>query len=115
MSTTVPNIDHSEWGDGADRVELFTVTRNGEPTTYSMPNEPFPGLALQYLKRARREGEALAGSWLLEQVLGEDGYDALAGEPDVTLEQVNGITARALQVVTGRVEPAAAAPFPKAP
>lgn len=115
MSTTVPNIEHSEWGADADRVELFTVTRDGKPTTYSMPNEPFPGLALQYLKRARREGEAIAASWLLEQVLGEDGYDALAAEPDVTLAQVNGIAARALQVVTGRTAPPEPAPFPTAP
>ena len=114
MTTTVPNIEHSEWGEGAERVELFTVTRDGKPTTYSMPNEPFPGLSLQYLKRARKEGETMAGSWLLEQVLGEEGYDALAGEPDVTLAQINGIAATALKVITGRYTAPEPAPFPTA-
>lgn len=114
MSIQAPTIEHDEWSSD-DRVELFTIVNGDERRTFTMPNRPHPGLALQYLKRARREGEALAASWLLEQVLGEDGYDALAAEPDVTLAMVNGIAATAMRVVTGRHTQPEPAPFPQAP
>jgi len=100
-----PLIDHTVWDNTPHRVTLFTIVKDGEATPYSMPARQHPGLALAYLKRARHDGEQLAASWLLEEVFGEEGYDALAAEPDVTLELINNIARHAVKIITGKVKP----------
>lgn len=75
----------TEWANSTERRPVFSVTRNGgdgEPVveTFTMPAKPNPGLALDYLRRARREGGDLANSWLIEVAIGEQGYDALVEE-----------------------------------
>lgn len=81
----------AEWATSTERVPVFSVARfvderpDGagddwqpyeEVVEFTMPAKPNPGLALDYLRRARREGE-LAMAWLIETAIGEAGYDAL--------------------------------------
>jgi hypothetical protein len=106
MSETLPVLRHStaaaEWATSTERTPLFAlvrpVERDGvvidETVEYTMPAKPNPGLALEYLRRARREGE-LAMSWLIETAIGEEGYDALIedlvsyeGNPTDLLRQI---------------------------
>lgn len=82
----------AEWKASTDRVPVFDVVKkveldgegNGdlmpEVTTYTMPAKPNAGLGLAYLKQARRLGPDVAASWLIEEAVGEDGYDALTEE-----------------------------------
>lgn len=94
---TPPTIDanpHSAeaWATSEERTPLFSLSvqptdESGNPIpdaepeliTYTMPAKPNPGLALKYLKKARTMGE-LAMSWLIEEAIGEEGYDALSNE-----------------------------------
>lgn len=108
-STTGIELTHTDappWALSTDRVPVFSVVRPnpafiewqnsphelepGEPTpenpheptvsvSYTMPAKTNPGLALDYLKRARENAD-LAASWLLELALGTEGYDALVAE-----------------------------------
>jgi hypothetical protein len=56
-------------------VHLFSV--NGEK--YFVSNAQDVGLALQYLKRIRTEGQELAMLWLFETLLTGEAFDALVG------------------------------------
>ncbi len=103
--TITPSIiqQGSQWTDAPERFELFTIVdTGGKSTRYSMPRAKHPGIVLEYLQVARKQGEELASSWLLEKVLGAAGYSALVNEPGLTFEAVNSITRAALQVLTGR-------------
>jgi len=107
MSITPPVIRSEAWSDDdAERVLLFSIVRSvdGEDVTveYTMPDGQNAGLALLYLRQARKTGEDLAGSWLLEEVLGADGYEALAREPGVSLATVRQVSLGVLSVVFGR-------------
>lgn len=136
--------DHrAEWQASTDRKVLFTVTKRepnpdiegrtpGEDGTvrnddgslvppfiervieHSMPARPNAGLALEYLKRARRSDPDQAMSWLIETAVGEQGYDDLAGElanPDVAdpLAVLRDLVGRIQKVALGGLE------APKAP
>lgn len=104
----VVTLEHTEaaaeWSKSDERLPVFAVTRpnpaygdweqaGGSDTqgwesrpepelvdTYTMPANPNPGLALAYLKMARRQGADVAMSWLIEEAVGEAGYDALAAD-----------------------------------
>jgi hypothetical protein len=74
------------WALSEERVPLFSLRVESdeagvdpEIVTYTMPAKPNPGLALKFLKMAREQGE-LASSWLIEEAIGADGYEALANE-----------------------------------
>lgn len=60
-----------------------------EDFVYSMPEKANAGFSLVYLKAARTMGAEVAIAWLLELALGEDGYDALAGEADLDPATLN--------------------------
>lgn len=110
-----------EWANSPERSVVFTVERRHEPddsgaepaptvVEYTMPAKPNPGLALAYLKRARREGADLAMSWLVETAVGEEGYDALTDElgelddPGEALSVLQGIVERIQRVAMGGLD-----------
>lgn len=79
----VATIKHTadEWATSTDRVPVFTVDHEDrDSTVYTMPRKPNVGLALRYLKLARKQSPDVAMSWLIEEAIGEEGYDALAEE-----------------------------------
>jgi hypothetical protein len=60
-------------------------------TVYSMPEKPNAGFALIYLKTIRTMGAEQSLGWLFELAIGEEAYDALAGESDFSIEQLNAL------------------------
>lgn len=53
-----------------------------------IPKEFSASLALQYVDRARKRGLDDAGSWLLETVLGPEGYALLLGYEELKAEHL---------------------------
>ncbi len=84
-----PVIQHAEWGDGDERLLIFSIeeyNENGEPkrVDYTIDARPNGGVALQYLKMRRTLDADTAAAWLIERAVGTEAYDALASEPDLT-------------------------------
>lgn len=76
---------------------------------HTMPKAPNAGLALDYLKRARRTDPDQAMSWLIEAAVGEQGYDDLVTElanPDVKdpMGVLRDLVARIQKVALGGLE-----------
>lgn len=83
-----------------ERVTLFAI---GE-TEYSVPAKPRVNVALRYLRNVRKIGPVLAESALLEDLLGEDGYEALCGFEDLTPENMQAISEAANKLALGVLE-----------
>lgn len=62
-----------------ERIDVFTYAG----TTYTVPANPDATFALKYLRFARERGEDAAAAYLLERMLGDDGYEALSAVPDL--------------------------------
>lgn len=70
-----------EWALSDDRIPVFDYEdADGNTITVTMPAKPNPGLALNFLRQSRRIGAELGISWLIEEAIGEEGYDALVAE-----------------------------------
>lgn len=129
---TIPTLVHSEasndWAASTDRVPVFHIRKpfvdehqgdrpdgwqqpDDEVVTYTMPSKPNAGLALAYLKLARRANADVAMSWLIETAVGEEGYDALADDlagvesGDEAQRILTGITERIQRVAMGGLDP----------
>lgn len=106
-----------EWANSTERVPVFTIERtvqgedDAEPRTeqieYTMPAKPNPGLALEYLRMARKQGE-VANAWIIETAIGTEGYDALVedlvsydGDP---VELLQNIVAKIQRVAMGGLD-----------
>ena len=66
------------------RVVIFYV--DGKP--YSVPEEPPANWTLNYMDAIRRHGELVASTWLMETMLGTEGYNVLRSNRDMTDEQL---------------------------
>lgn len=122
----IARLVHSEaaaqWANSDVRIPVFTLTRpNPErvgkldagddiPETidevFTMPAKPNPGLALEYLRMARKQGE-VAMSWLIETAVGEQGYDALVedlGSVEDPLATLRAIVTRIQTVAMGGLD-----------
>ncbi len=73
LTSTVPAVDPKTTG----RIPLFYV----DDTEYSIPVEVPGNLALQAVDMTAKQGEPTATAWVMEQVLGEEGYAALLKAP----------------------------------
>ena len=92
-----------EWANSSDRVPVFSITKQianpelesftgpdeerdrlpreiTKTAVHTMPGVPNAGLALAYLKLARRRSADEAMSWLIEAAVGVEGYDDLVDE-----------------------------------
>lgn len=86
-----------------EMIDLFEL----DDKMYQIPAQPKINLALRYLNMSRKQGNDNALGWLLEQMVGEEAYEALMGFDDLTPEQlktimmvVEGVTMGALEVPT---------------
>jgi hypothetical protein len=66
------------------RVVIFYV--DGKP--YSVPESPPANVSLNYANEVRRWGPLVASTYLLEVMLGSEGYDVLRSQMDLTDEQL---------------------------
>lgn len=81
-------------------VHLFTL----DGVDYYVPAKPRANVSLQYLRMARNEGEISAGGWLLEEMLGEEAYTALAGWDGLTTDVMSQLMGAVTKLVMGSVE-----------
>lgn len=84
----------------AELVTLFYL----DDEEYKVPARFPVNVALKYLRMARTEGQEVASGWLLEQVLGEDGYTALMNWGGLELEHLEQISTIAHKLVVGELE-----------
>jgi len=75
--------------------DLFSI----DGRVYTMPAEVSASVALEMLHRARTEGEQAAVSWVMEEVLGKEAYDALRTCKALKAHQLQAV----IQVVTENV------------
>lgn len=80
-----------------EQIELFSIDGKG----YTIPNKARVNLALRYLKMARNEGADAASAYMLEEMVGEEGYNALMNYEDLTSETLTAIMEAAQKVVLG--------------
>jgi hypothetical protein len=108
-----------DWTLSAERVPVFVAVHRFDEDGYAlpeperieitMPRRPNPRLGLEFLRRARSEGE-LATAWLIEEAIGGDGFDTLLAELDRMPNPEDGqaaliaISERIQRVVMGGLE-----------
>lgn len=68
-------------------VEIFEI----DGKSHSIKKKQPVNVGLRYLKMVRTDGPEVAQSWLLEQVLGEEAYDALMNFDGLTQEQLQSV------------------------
>ena len=83
-----------------ERIDVFTL--NG--TTYTVPAKPVAGFALKYLSYAREHGEDEAAAFLLELMLGKEGYEALSSVEDLEDSALLTIFNVCLDLALGAIE-----------
>lgn len=84
----------------AAMVDLFSI----DDTMYQIPAKPKVNIALKFLRMARTQGMEIASGWLLEELLGEDAFEALMNYDDLTAEDMEQVMAVAQEVTLGAVE-----------
>lgn len=70
--------------EAVETVPLFSI----DGKEYGIPAVISASLGLKYLKMLRTQGEVVAGGWVLEEMLGEEGYDALSNFKGLTTKQL---------------------------
>ena len=68
---------------------------------YEAVANPSASLMLRYLDRLRKWGPNPAISWLLEEMVGAEGYEALLTSPKVTQKDFAAVTRAAVRIVMG--------------
>jgi hypothetical protein len=81
-------------------VELFRLGGR----VFAIPEKARVNVALKYLWMAKTKGEEVAGQWMLEQLLGDEAYQALMEFDDLEPGQLAAILAAAQKVVLGSLE-----------
>lgn len=113
--TTLPVLRLTPRAEPAARVPLFYI---GD-LEFTVPADPGANIALQYLHIAAGQdcacikphgrGEMAANDYLLTELLGEDGYQALREFDGLTTADLGQIIAIAVKITLGALE------IPKAP
>lgn len=82
------------------RVPAFSI--NGK--VYSLLTNPRLNQGMRFVHIARKQGSEQAADFMLEVLLGEDGYEALMGFDDLTEDDLEAIMNAATRVMAGAVE-----------
>lgn len=83
-----------------ERVSLFSI----DDTMYSVTKKPGVNVGLQFLHLFRTQGEAPATDYLLDKLLGPEGYAALREYDDLTPAQFRQICQIAIKLALGSLE-----------
>lgn len=95
------DLDAKPRDDGpVGRVDLFRL----DGRTYTIPDRTRANVGLKYLWLEKEKGTGPAEQWLLEELLGEDGYKALMGYDELEPEDLERIMLVAQEVVLGSLE-----------
>ena len=82
------------------RVPAFSI----DGTVYSIGTTPRLNQAMRYAHIARKQGSEQAVDYMLEVLLGEEGYEALMGFDDLTEADLEAIISAASRIMAGTVE-----------
>lgn len=69
--------------------------------TYKIPANPPAGVSLKYLKISTTEGQDAASYFMLNEMLGEDAFEALSEHPTLTKDQFEAVFKKIEEVVLG--------------
>ena len=83
-----------------EQIELFSI----DGVSYTIPNKARVNVGLRYMKIMRDESAEAAQAWLLEEMVGTEGFEALMGYDDLTPEILEQIVSAAAKVVLGELE-----------
>lgn len=83
-----------------ERVTLFSI----DGVAYDVPKRPRPSIGLKYLWNLKVKGQQMAEAELLGDMLGEEGFKALAGFEDLTQEDMDAVLAAVEQLALGEKE-----------
>jgi hypothetical protein len=82
------------------RIPAFSI--NG--TVYTLLANPRMNQGMRYVHIARKQGSEIAADYMLEVLLGEDGYEALLGFDDLAEPDLEAILNAASRIMAGAVE-----------
>jgi len=88
------------------RVDAFSI--NG--TMYSILTRPKTNVGLKYIHLARTRGSEIAVDFMLEVLLGAEGYGALMDFDDLTEDDLKAVIDAASKIMAGAVETPKEAP-----
>lgn len=91
-------------GIESDRVTVFSVTKGGETTDYTIPKEISGGTALQALEVFVKAGQAAMVLWLAAHALGEEGMTAVLESEHLTLKQAQDLIGQIGEQYAGPVQ-----------
>ena len=83
-----------------ERIEAFSI--NG--TMYSILTRPKVNAGLRYIHLARTRGSEIAIAFMLETLLGVEGWEALMAFDDLTEEDLEAVVDAASKIMAGAVE-----------
>ena len=86
-----------------DRIPLFSI----DGTEYTMPAEVPGYVSVEVIDLWATQGEAAGTRWLMRELLGEDGYDALRTCKTITKAQVRQVTKILVEHALGDEDPKA--------
>lgn len=83
-----------------DTIELFKL----DGVSYSIPKKTRVNLQLKFIRKVRKEGDTVAGAWLIEELIGEEGFTALSEYEELKKEDFDAVLKAARMVVFGETE-----------
>lgn len=83
-----------------ERIEAFSINSK----KYSILTRPRTNQALRYVHLARTRGSEIAVDYMLEVLLGAEGYQALLDFDDLTEENLTAVINAASRIMAGAVE-----------
>jgi len=90
----------SKPAEEVETIELFSI----DGVSYTIPNKARVNVGLKYMKLMREQSPTAADAWLLEELVGKEGFEALTGYDDLSAEILEQIVAAAAKVVLGELE-----------
>jgi hypothetical protein len=83
-----------------ERIDAFSI--NGK--VYSINPKPKTNAALKYVHLARTRGNEIAIDFMLETLLGREGYEALMDFDDLSEDQLEQVITAASKIMAGALE-----------
>jgi hypothetical protein len=112
--TVSPDLNGAGSGDGVNVISLRSAINPPEQeripafsingVTYSILTRPKTNTGLKYIHLARTRGSEIAIDYMLETLLGREGYEALIDFDDLTEDDLKAVIDAASKIMAGAVE-----------
>jgi hypothetical protein len=87
-----PEILHFSTEEGFEEEQKYETLFTVNEKSYDLWINPPASVGLRYLKMVKEQNQEHAAVWLLEQMIGEDGYAALMSIPNLKASQLEQIS-----------------------